>query len=81
MTMSRGGGGQSQYHCSFCAKDQSHVRRLVAGPGGVYICNECVEACRDVIREEAGAAAAQPDAAPEADYSRLDPGIRRAGRQ
>ena len=56
MTMSRGGGGHSQYHCSFCAKDQSHVRRLVAGPGGVYICNECVEACRDVIREEAGAA-------------------------
>ena len=54
MTMSRGGGGHSQYHCSFCAKDQSHVRRLVAGPGGVYICNECVEACRDVIREEAG---------------------------
>ena len=53
MSMSRG-GGHSQYHCSFCAKDQSHVRRLVAGPGGVYICNECVEACRDVIREEAG---------------------------
>ena len=71
MTMSRGGGGQSQYHCSFCAKDQSHVRRLVAGPGGVYICNECVEACRDVIREEAGAAAAQPDAAPEADSARV----------
>ena len=71
MTMSRGGGGHSQYHCSFCAKDQSHVRRLVAGPGGVYICNECVEACRDVIREEAGAAAAQPDAAPEADSARV----------
>ena len=58
MSMSRGGGGHSQYHCSFCAKDQSHVRRLVAGPGGVYICNECVEACRDVIREEASAAEA-----------------------
>ena len=63
MTMSRGGGGHSQYHCSFCAKDQSHVRRLVAGPGGVYICNECVEACRDVIREEAGPVEEQqPDA-------------------
>ncbi len=71
MTMSRGGGGHSQYHCSFCAKDQSHVRRLVAGPGGVYICNECVEACRDVIREEAGAAAAQPEATPEADSARV----------
>ncbi len=47
------GGGRIQFHCSFCAKDQSQVRRLVAGPGGVYICDECVEACRNVIREEA----------------------------
>ncbi len=47
------GGGRIQFHCSFCAKDQSQVRRLVAGPGGVYICDECVEACRSVIREEA----------------------------
>ena len=46
------GGGRNQYHCSFCMKDQSQVRRLVAGPGGVYICNECVEACRAVIQEE-----------------------------
>ena len=33
-------------------KDQAQVRRLVAGPGGVYICNECVEACRAVIQDE-----------------------------
>ena len=46
------GGGRSQYHCSFCMKDQAQVRRLVAGPGGVYICNECVEACRAVIHDE-----------------------------
>ena len=46
------GGGRSQYHCSFCMKDQAQVRRLVAGPGGVYICNECVEACRAVIEDE-----------------------------
>ena len=50
----RGGDGRASFHCSFCAKDQSVVRRLVAGPGGVYICDECVEACRNVIREESG---------------------------
>ena len=54
MSSSRIGGGSGGYHCSFCSKDQSHVKRLVAGPGGVYICNECVELCRDVIREETG---------------------------
>ena len=56
----RGGDGRAGFHCSFCAKDQSVVRRLVAGPGGVYICDECVEACRNVIREESGE---QPEAA------------------
>ena len=74
MTMSRGGGGHSQYHCSFCAKDQSHVRRLVAGPGGVYICNECVEACRDVIREEAGPVEEQqPEAQPQPEVTEVLP--------
>jgi hypothetical protein len=37
--------------CSFCGKSQHDVRRLVAGPG-VYICDECVELCLDVIRDE-----------------------------
>ncbi len=45
-----------QYHCSFCGKSQDEVRRLVAGPGGVYICDECVELCREIIDEEAPAA-------------------------
>lgn len=31
-----------EYNCSFCGKNQDHVKRLVAGPGSVYICNECV---------------------------------------
>ncbi|MDP2663707.1 MAG: ATP-dependent Clp protease ATP-binding subunit ClpX [Dehalococcoidia bacterium] len=44
-----------QYHCSFCGKSQDEVRRLVAGPGGVYICDECVELCREIIDEEAPA--------------------------
>ncbi|HZU76738.1 MAG TPA: ClpX C4-type zinc finger protein, partial [Dehalococcoidia bacterium] len=42
-----------QYHCSFCGKNQDQVQRLIAGPGAVYICNECVDLCREIIQEEA----------------------------
>jgi ATP-dependent Clp protease ATP-binding subunit ClpX len=47
-----------QYHCSFCGKNQDQVRRLIAGPGAVYICDECVDLCREIIDEESGAPAA-----------------------
>ena len=67
------GGGRTNFHCSFCAKDQSRVRRLVAGPGGVYICDECVEACRDVIREEAGAESGQTAPDPPSEPTLLPP--------
>src|SRR5690242_1539618 len=40
------------YHCSFCGKSQQDVRRLVAGPGGVYICDECVALCGQIVSEE-----------------------------
>jgi len=46
-----------QYHCSFCGKNQDQVRRLIAGPGAVYICDECVDLCREIIDEESGSAA------------------------
>ena len=39
-----------QLRCSFCGKPQSQVKRLVAGPG-VYICDECVEMCMDIVNE------------------------------
>jgi len=42
---------KKQLKCSFCGKNQDQVKRLVAGPG-VYICNECVELCFDIIDEE-----------------------------
>ncbi len=42
--------------CSFCGKDQSDVRKLIAGPAGVYICDDCIEICADIIEEEFGAA-------------------------
>jgi ATP-dependent Clp protease ATP-binding subunit ClpX len=46
-------GGKPQYHCSFCGKSQDDVLRLIAGPNQVYICDECVELCREIIDEEA----------------------------
>ena len=41
-----------QYNCSFCGKSQEQVKRLIAGPGSVYICNECVDLCQEIISEE-----------------------------
>ena len=38
-------------HCNFCGKSQHEVRKLIAGPS-VYVCDECVELCNDIIREE-----------------------------
>lgn len=38
--------------CSFCNKSQDQVRKLIAGPAGVYICDECVEICADIVEEE-----------------------------
>ncbi len=52
-------GSRLQYQCSFCAKSQDQVKKLIAGPGAVYICDECVELCREIIEEEGGAAKAK----------------------
>ncbi len=41
-----------QLYCSFCGKPKELVKRLIAGPNGVFICDECVEVCREVIKEE-----------------------------
>ncbi len=38
--------------CSFCNKTQKQVRKLIAGPNGVYICDECIEICEDILEEE-----------------------------
>ena len=42
---------KGQLKCSFCGKTQEQVRKLVAGPG-VYICDECIELCNEIIDEE-----------------------------
>ncbi len=43
--------GKEKLHCSFCGKEQDSVKRLVAGPG-VYICDECITLCTEIIAEE-----------------------------
>ncbi len=45
------GDEKGQLKCSFCGKSQEQVKKLVAGPG-VYICDECIELCNEIIEEE-----------------------------
>lgn len=47
-----GRNSDDKVRCSFCNKTQDQVRKLIAGPGGVYICDECVDICADIIEEE-----------------------------
>ena len=58
-------GGEKLLYCSFCGKSQHEVRKLIAGPS-VFICDECIDLCNDIIREEAA-----PDASPKAARSDL----------
>ena len=47
-----GRNSDDKVRCSFCNKTQDQVRKLIAGPAGVYICDECVDICSDIIEEE-----------------------------
>ncbi len=55
MTKLSGGDSKNTLYCSFCGKSQHEVRKLIAGPT-VFICDECVELCMDIIREESKSA-------------------------
>ena len=46
------GKNPGEIRCSFCNKTQDQVKKLIAGPAGVYICDECVDICADIIEEE-----------------------------
>ena len=46
-----GKGKDPELHCSFCGKSRDQVRKLIQGPGSVFICDECVVACNDIISE------------------------------
>lgn len=51
MSKSGNGSGDKVLYCSFCGKSQHEVKKLIAGPS-VFVCDECVELCNDIIREE-----------------------------
>ena len=51
MSKVSGTDSKNTLYCSFCGKSQHEVRKLIAGPT-VFICDECVELCMDIIREE-----------------------------
>ncbi|MEN9933527.1 MAG: hypothetical protein RLZZ387_106 [Chloroflexota bacterium] len=56
MSRTRGSNaGRGSYLCSFCGRGQDEVQRLIAGPGTVFICDECVALCSAIIAEEGGA--------------------------
>src|SRR5512135_992448 len=59
--MSEKVGGEKLLYCSFCGKSQHEVRKLIAGPS-VFICDECIDLCNDIIREEASADTGQKTA-------------------
>jgi hypothetical protein len=42
----------AEYRCSFCGKRQDQVKKLIAGPKGVAICDECVTLCKEIVDEE-----------------------------
>ncbi|MDO5634051.1 MAG: ATP-dependent Clp protease ATP-binding subunit ClpX [Micrococcus sp.] len=58
--MARIGESADLLKCSFCGKSQKQVRKLIAGPG-VYICDECIELCNEIIEEELGEVAESED--------------------
>src|SRR5450830_972426 len=55
-SVARIGDGADQLKCSFCGKSQKQVKKLIAGPG-VYICDECIDLCNEILEEELAEAA------------------------
>lgn len=56
----KSGAQRTGYRCSFCGKGQAQVEWLIAGPGGVYICDECVALCQEIIQEQHDALQQKP---------------------
>ena len=65
---------EAEYTCSFCGKAQNQVQRLIAGPGRVFICDECIALCQQILEDEAAEAGAElPLDDDEAPLERLTP--------
>jgi ATP-dependent Clp protease ATP-binding subunit ClpX len=56
MADKKGSSSEKVLYCSFCGKSQHEVKKLIAGPS-VFICDECIELCNDIIRDEVPAEA------------------------
>ncbi len=52
MADKKGSNSEKLLYCSFCGKSQHEVKKLIAGPS-VFICDECIDLCNDIIRDEA----------------------------
>ena len=65
------GRNEEKYRCSFCGKSQDQVRKLIAGPNGAYICDECVDICAEIIEEELEGEETGAKAAPEEEQINL----------
>jgi len=59
MADKKGSPTEKVLYCSFCGKSQHEVRKLIAGPS-VFICDECIELCNDIIREESATDKGKP---------------------
>ena len=74
--MKMAGRYDERLRCSFCGKTQNQVRKLIAGPNGVYICDECVDVCSEIIDEELEKdeeAGREPEEAPEEEINLIKP--------
>ena len=66
MAEKKGNSSEKVLYCSFCGKSQHEVKKLIAGPS-VFICDECIELCNDIIRDEVPAEAATGGRASKSD--------------
>ncbi|MDO8318357.1 MAG: ATP-dependent Clp protease ATP-binding subunit ClpX [Rhodoferax sp.] len=60
MVMAKGASGEKTLYCSFCGKSQHEVKKLIAGPS-VFVCDECIELCNEIIRDELPATTETPE--------------------
>jgi len=65
--------GDSSVRCSFCGKTQNQVRKLIAGPNGAYICDECVDICMEIMEEELEDMRPAANEADEFDFNLVKP--------
>ena len=68
-----GRNNDDKVRCSFCGKSQQQVRKLIAGPNGAYICDECIDICSEIIEEELMGHSRQDDDNEDLDINLLTP--------